>query len=274
MAATKRNKETSTPKERYTHGYGEVSEGMATRTAIDSAFFLLPHLKRGMRIIDCGSGKGSITISLAKAFAPGKVEGIELNPDEVKRAADTAKSEGVKNVRFQQGSVYELPFPDQTFDAAFAHTVLQHLAEPVKALKEMYRVLKPGGVVGVREEDWDAWIWHPGMPVVNEAMRIYREVWERNGGHPAGAKMHREWLRKAGFVRTVAGATSESWSGKGFGEVGADAISDPQYIEAAIGHGLADRPTLRKHVAGFRKFGAHPDAFSAVLMCHAVGWKD
>ena len=273
MATRTRAAKSAKPAERYTHGYAVASEVQADRNIGNSAFFLLPHLKRGMSVIDCGSGTGTIAVSLAGVVAPGKVEGIELNSEQARKATANALSAGVRNVRFQQGSVYELPFADNTFDAALAHTVLQHLADPVKALREMHRVLKPGGVVGVREEDWDAWIRYPDHPIVNEAMRIYRAVWERNGGHPAGAKMHRRWLREAGFARSEAGAGAYFWPAKEIIELSPGLILDPQYVEAAARYGLADRAKLESHVAAIQKLAADPDFFCAVLMCHAIGWK-
>ena len=51
------------------------------------------------------------------------------------------------------GSVYELDFSDNSFDALFSHNVLEHVAEPSRAVQEMQRVLKPGGVIGLRDFD-------------------------------------------------------------------------------------------------------------------------
>jgi ubiquinone/menaquinone biosynthesis C-methylase UbiE len=58
-------------------------------------------------------------------------------------------------------STYELPFPDGTFDAIWANTVLLHLREPRRALAEMRRVRRPGGIVGVADGDFSTWLWEP-----------------------------------------------------------------------------------------------------------------
>src|SRR5512142_1845750 len=101
------------------------------RQAESHAAFFTPYLSPGMRLLDCGCGPGSITCGLAGIVAPGGVVGIDLYA----KALDAAQS--VSNVRFQAASVYELPFPDGSFDAVFSHAVLEHLAEPLKALAEM-----------------------------------------------------------------------------------------------------------------------------------------
>ena len=114
---------------------------LARRTG-EAAAFLAPHLQAGMRLIDCGCGAGSITLDLA--VAPGETIGIDLREDFLRHGHDLARERVIANVQFQTASVYHLPYADGVFDAAFCCSVLQHLAAPLLALKEMRRVLKPG----------------------------------------------------------------------------------------------------------------------------------
>jgi SAM-dependent methyltransferase len=102
-----------------------------------------------MRLIDCGCGPGSITIDIARIVAPGEVVGIDRRQASLSDARTFARERGVANVAFEVANVYQLPFPDRSFDAAFACALLQHLAAPLAALKEIRRVLKPGGVIGI-----------------------------------------------------------------------------------------------------------------------------
>ncbi|KAJ5754546.1 methyltransferase-UbiE family protein [Penicillium manginii] len=104
-----------------------------------------------MSILDVGCGPGSITIDLARKVPQGHVVGVEYVSDPLDGARSLASSEGVTNVKFQVGDIHDLPFPESTFDIVHAHQVLQHIADPVQAFKEMRRVLKQGGIVAVQE---------------------------------------------------------------------------------------------------------------------------
>ena len=121
---------------------------MALRTASQEAAFFLPSLRPGMRVLDLGCGPGSITLGLAEAVAPGEVVGVDLQPEQVEQARALDAARGVINARFEVAEVYRLPFPDGAFDAAFAHAVLMHLREPVRALAELRRVLRPAALLG------------------------------------------------------------------------------------------------------------------------------
>lgn len=95
--------------------------------------------------MDSGCGGGSITLGLAAHLAPGEVVGLVFEPSVLDWARDLAVGRGITNVRFEPGSVYDLPFPAASFDAAFSRSVLEHFAKPLEALREVRRVLKPGG---------------------------------------------------------------------------------------------------------------------------------
>jgi ubiquinone/menaquinone biosynthesis C-methylase UbiE len=68
-------------------------------------------------------------------------------------ALTIAEMAGIKNIEFQQGDAYKLPFADETFDITFCHQMLTHLKAPWDELREMLRVTKPGGIVAAREGD-------------------------------------------------------------------------------------------------------------------------
>ncbi len=106
-----------------------------------------------MQLLDAGCGPGSITLGLVEAVARGEVVGVDLQPHPGRAGRALAAASGVLYVRFELADIYELPFPDGSFEAAFAHEVLMHLREPVRALRELCRVLGLGGVVGGRDPD-------------------------------------------------------------------------------------------------------------------------
>ncbi|MCJ1389517.1 hypothetical protein MMC18_002374 [Xylographa bjoerkii] len=90
---------------------------------------------------------------LRLAIPDGHVTAVDLNPDILPRARAVAEMAGVKNIEFQQGDAYKLPFADATFDIAYCHQMLTHLKAPWDALREMLRVTKPAGIVAAREGD-------------------------------------------------------------------------------------------------------------------------
>ena len=80
-----------------------------------------------MRVLDAGCGPGTITVGLARAVAPAEVVGIDAELGVLARARGLAAAQAVENVTFRPADVYALPFPDDYFDAVFAHTLLEHL---------------------------------------------------------------------------------------------------------------------------------------------------
>jgi ubiquinone/menaquinone biosynthesis C-methylase UbiE len=186
----------------YTFGYGPTAvQIMTSRNAEDSARFFLPYLRAGMRVLDCGCGPGSITVGLAQAVTPGEAVGIDVEPSQVALAQTYAAERGIANARFEIGNVYALPFPDATFDAAFGHTIVMQFRDPVQALTEVYRILKPGGVVGFREVDFDGNLCNPPDAAWQQFWELFARVLQYNGGNARVGKRLGGLLRLAGFGR-------------------------------------------------------------------------
>lgn len=253
-----------------------VVKNLGTRTAANCAGFLLPRLQVGMRLLDCGCGPGSITLGLAEMVAPGEVVGIDLEPASIEVARKQMAVQQIANVRFEVANLYTLPFPDASFDVVFSHAVLLHVREPVSALKEMKRVLKRGGLIGIRNDDGDGSLMAPPDPLIAQGWELVAELMDRNGGNVRGAKHSRAWLREAGFTRIEASASyecygtpdeTEEWS--------ATCISilrnlQPRFMEL----GLADPDMVERICAAWQTLGNHPDAFIAKAWCEAIGWVD
>src|SRR5215208_7411927 len=196
--------------ETYTYGANPVVEAaQMARTAAKQADFFLPYLRPGMRLLDAGCGGGSITLGLAEVVAPGEVVGVDLEAHRIEGAGRLAAERGVATVRFQTGDLYDLPFADAAFDAAFAHHVLQHLAEPERALADLRRVLRPGGVLGVRDPDEGATLMAPLTPPLERLLALTLRIRQHNGGSPFYARHQRRRLLDAGFVHVIAQAKAE-----------------------------------------------------------------
>jgi ubiquinone/menaquinone biosynthesis C-methylase UbiE len=141
----------SNPQAVYTHGHHEsVLRAHRRRTAKDSAGYLLPHLQPGMSLLDVGCGPGTITVDLAARVAPGRVIAVELTDAALDLARAEARTRNQSNIEFVTSDVHALDFPDDTFDVVHAHQVLQHVADPVQALRELRRVCLPNWIVAVR----------------------------------------------------------------------------------------------------------------------------
>ncbi|OAP62944.1 hypothetical protein AYL99_02171 [Fonsecaea erecta] len=174
------------------------------RTAENSAAYLLPKLqsmkeaKPQLALLDVGAGSGTISVSFAKLIPGGHVTGIDLNPNILPRARAVAEMAGVKNIDFQQGSVYQLPFADETFDVTFCHQVLIHIGNPWDALREMLRVTKRGGVVAAREGDYESECVWPELPELAKFHKLMAGLMRSGGGTPNAGRQLLSWALKAG----------------------------------------------------------------------------
>ncbi|MYA50132.1 MAG: class I SAM-dependent methyltransferase [Chloroflexi bacterium] len=229
-----------------------------------------------MSLLDCGCGPGSITLGLAEVLAPGEVVGIDRDASRIEIAEQSTSERGVANVRFQTADVHELPFADASFDAVFAHAVLQHVREPLRALAEMRRVLKPGGVVGLRDDDRGSVVIAPQVPEVLRLIELLTMVEELNGGDPRVGKRYRELLRTSGFEEVAISASCEYDA-----DIAATRRRASLAVRAArefVGPAAVEQrwstpEEMERLASECASWGEHPDAFSAVIWCEAVGRK-
>ncbi|KAK5162865.1 uncharacterized protein LTR77_011122 [Saxophila tyrrhenica] len=181
------------------------------RTAKNNAAHLLPHLKSNFRILDVGCGIGSITIDLANLVLDGEVVGIDTNESTTPMAQQMAQDKGVSNVKFSFGDAHDLSaFPDESFDVVHAHQVALHLPNPVKALKEMRRVLKTGGVLSLRD-NIDL-MHYPLDPWIQKNQDWFRDLSRKSGANPQGGSYTHDWTHQAGFPWDKIDSAVVSWS--------------------------------------------------------------
>lgn len=247
----------------------------ARRTAERDAAYLLPYLRSGMRVIDIGCGPGTITTGLARAVAPGEVVGVDVAPEVLATARAHAAEVGAANVRFEEASVYALPYPDGAFDAAHAHQVLQHLAAPEAAAREALRVLRPGGVFGVRDADYATMQAWPREPLLDRWLDLYHAVATRNGADADAGRRLAAWLRAAGFVDLRVTATAmvfaEPEAARNWGNSWSERIVASSLADQAVEYGLASREELQAIAEAWRRWADHPDAFFMYVNVECVG---
>jgi ubiquinone/menaquinone biosynthesis C-methylase UbiE len=260
----------------YTHGHHpSVLRSHTWRTAENSAAYLLPHLRPGQSLLDVGCGPGTITVDLAARVAPGRVVGVDHAAGILEQARKTAAeakaqsqsqsgdADSAGRIEFAQADVHALDFPDDTFDVVHAHQVLQHVGDPVGALREMRRVCKPGGIVAVRDSDYRAFFWYPESAELNWWLRLYDTVARANGGEPDAGRRLWSWAREVGFSRVDPSASAwcfasdqdRTW----WGELWAERIVHSDFARAATAGGHATEAELEAGAAAWRTWAADPD---------------
>ncbi len=260
--------------ERYTHGhFGAVVDNHAARTAADSAAFLLPHLRSHQVLLDIGCGPGSITSDLAARV--GKTIGIDAAAEAVARARRDARGAG--NLELGQADVYHLPFAGESFDVVYAHQVLQHLGQPVRALREALRVLRPGGILAVRDSDYATMVHDPHQPLIDRWLELYSAVARHNGGEPNAGRMLFGWVHAAGFTEVT--ATTSTWTYATAEAVArwtrlwTSRLREARLGKDAIRLGFADRDEIERLAAGWEEWSRQPHPYFAFMHGEVLAMK-
>lgn len=158
---------------RYLDAFSEQSLEMK----IDS--YALLGINGGDRVLDVGCGTGDDVIRMAGIVGPfGRAVGLDLSESMIEQARQRSEGSDLP-VEFVPGSAYDLPFPDASFDACRCERVLQHLDEPLKAIQEMVRVVRPGGRVLLIDTDSGAEMVDTSFPEIHERIRSSQQVRRR-----------------------------------------------------------------------------------------------
>jgi SAM-dependent methyltransferase len=215
-----------------------------------------------------GCGPGTITVDLAARVAPGEVCGIDAAP-EVIAIAGARRDMGAGNVTFATGDVYRLAFDDASFDVVHGHQVLQHLTDPVAALREVRRVLRPGGVAAFRDGDYAGFVWAPRIDLLDRWLELYHQVTTRNGAEADAGRHLLGWAHAAGFgdvtasssTWTFADPSSRTW----WGGLWADRVVGSSFASQAVDYGLSSQDELAAIAAAWRRWAEDDDGFFAVV---------
>jgi len=257
----------------YTHGHhASVLKSHNWRTLANSAAYLIPHLTRGSGVLDVGCGPGNLTAEMAERVAPAPVIGVDYASVIVDAAQQTHQR---RNLSFAVGDVYGLNYPDNSFDVVHAHQVLQHLTDPVAALQEMMRVTRPGGLLAVRDADYEAMQWFPEPHGLDRWRDLYLLVARSNGAEPSAGRRLLSWAHEAGLSSIVPSADTwcfatpddrEWWS-----SLWAERTVKSSFGHQAVERGLATEAELRNIADAWRLWGREADGWfivpNAELIC-------
>jgi len=255
-------------------------ERIKLRSAENYAQFLLRRLETGSIILDCGCGPGTITVGLAvHASSPKAVIALDRDPEAFRSALDYIRREPLSHVRFLAGDAFCLPFRDCSFDAVLAHSMLETLSGPLGALREMHRVLRPGGALGAASVEYGGLLISPDPSgLLQRFYEIRERIWLADGiAFPRRGRQLRSLLNAGGFHPVEASARYVSYGTTGavrqFGGERAIECKSDELTDAVLTRGLADRATLRKMAGAWTAWSADPNAFLAFAWCDAIGWK-
>lgn len=157
-------------------------------------------VRAGDAVLDCATGTGDLALAFRRAVGPaGKVVGTDFNADMLAAAPGKAKAAGL-DITFQVADVMALPFPDGAFDVSSISFGIRNVDSPVQALRELGRVLKPGGRAVVLEFGQPEGAFGAafrvyarfGMPLIGQVLTGNRAAYEylprTAGAFPCGQK--------------------------------------------------------------------------------------
>lgn len=264
------------PSNTYTHGHHEsVLRSHRWRTAENSARYLLPRLSPADTVLDVGCGPGTLTVDLAARVT--RVTALEATADALALCRETATSAEATNIDFVVGDACALPFADETFDVVHAHQVLQHLADPVHALREMWRITRPGGIVAVRDCDYAGFVWYPHDPRLDRWMALYQRLARSNQGEPNAGRRLLAWAHQAGV--TSIEATSSTWCFADdedrayWGGMWAERVVRSRFADQAYAESAATPEELQQISDAWHAWAEHPDGWISLLHAEILATK-
>jgi len=188
-------------KKKYVHGYDQ-RENIRLQDQASTLVELLhsdTEYPPGSKILEAGCGVGAQTVTLAKNSPGALITSIDISQTSVNEARNKVEMAGLTNVKFEQADIFKLPYEHDFFDHIFLCFVLEHLPQPVEALKMLKQHLKQGGTITVIEGDHGSAYFHPDSSAAHKAIQCQVELQKQAGGNAMIGRQLYPLLSCAGF---------------------------------------------------------------------------
>ena len=147
-------------------------------------------IRPGERVLELGPGPGAFTVEVARRTEPGgTLIAVDIQPKMIAAVERKVQAAGQTNVETHVADACNLPLEDESLDRAFLITVLSEISDRERALAELYRVLRPGGIVSFTEEFLD-----PDYPLARTTIR-----WAEQAGFELAERYGNWWMYTLNF---------------------------------------------------------------------------
>ncbi len=261
----------------YVHGYSQREH----ERLVDQASTLTELLHgdtrypAGSSVLEAGCGVGAQTVTLARNSPDARFTCLDVSSRSLEAARARARAASLENVTFQQADLFELPYPEASFDHVFVCFVLEHLRRPGEALAILRSRLKPGGTLTVIEGDHGSTFFHPENADARAAIDCLVTLQARAGGDALIGRRLFPLLAQAGLrdvrvsPRMVYVDSSRPEWVEGFTRNTFTAMVEG-VREEALAAGLVDPERWARGVAGLRRT-AERDGVFCYTFFKAVG---
>jgi SAM-dependent methyltransferase len=186
---------------KYVHGYSERESDRLSDQA-QTLTGLLHHDTRypaGSRVLEAGCGTGAQTVILARSSPGAEITSVDISEVSLAQAEMRVREEGIANVTFEVGDIFDLRYEQETFDHIFLCFVLEHLAEPRRALERLRPLLKEDGTITVIEGDHGSAYFHPDSAYARRAIGCLVDLQRGAGGNAMIGRELYPLVTAAGF---------------------------------------------------------------------------
>jgi SAM-dependent methyltransferase len=265
------------PDDAYVHGYSDRERARLLDQASTLSELLHEGTRypAGSRVLEAGCGVGAQTVTLATNSPGARFTSIDVSAASLDAARARVRAASLANVELRRADVFDLPFPEESFDHVFVCFVLEHLARPREALAILRSRLRPGGTLTVVEGDHGSTLFHPESADARRAIECLVTLQARAGGNANIGRELFPLLAGAG-LRDVAvsprlvyvDASRPEWV-EGFTRNTFTAMVEGAR-ERALAAGLADAESWQRGIDGLRR-AAGPDGVFCYTFFKGVG---